>query len=103
MHTALSMKREGRLPTGNIFAPYAGLLREDRWRKNLIVGAIIASTGVIGLWAIGEYATDLQTKVFENYYKEAGVASDLIPAKVEYARTIAYVLNMPSPRTAARP
>jgi MFS family permease len=90
----LRMKREGRLPTGSILAPYAGLLRELRWRKNLAVGAIIASTGVIGLWAIGEYATDLQTKVFENYYKEQGVAADLIGGKVESARTIAYVLNM---------
>jgi MFS family permease len=90
----LRMKREGRLPTGNILAPYAGLLREERWRKNLIVGAIIASTGVIGLWAIGEYATDLQTKVFETYFKEQGVAANLIRGKVEYARTVAYVLNM---------
>jgi MFS family permease len=90
----LRMKREGRLPTGNILAPYAGLLREERWRKNLIVGAIIASTGVIGLWAIGEYATDLQTKVFDTYYKEQGVPADQIRGKVEYARTVAYVLNM---------
>ena len=37
---------------------------ETRWRKNLVIGALLASTGVIGLWAIGEYAVDLQKNVF---------------------------------------
>jgi MFS family permease len=65
----LKLKIEGRLPRGSIFAPYAGLLTDARWRKNLIVGALIASTGVVGLWAIGEYAVDLQTSVFRSHYE----------------------------------
>ena len=39
-----------------------------RWRKNLVVGALIASTGVVGLWAIGEYAVDLQRQMLRNYF-----------------------------------
>lgn len=70
----LRLRLEGRLPKGSIFAPYAGLLTAARWRKNLIVGALIASTGVIGLWAIGEYAVDLQTAVFRSYYEKAAPA-----------------------------
>jgi MFS family permease len=34
----------------------------------LVVGALIASTGVVALWAIGEYAVDLQRDVFTNWY-----------------------------------
>ena len=60
----LQRKTEGRLPKGSILDPYLELLRDSSWRKNLIVGALISSTGVIGLWAIGEYATDLQENVF---------------------------------------
>ncbi|HYE19690.1 MAG TPA: MFS transporter [Tepidisphaeraceae bacterium] len=64
----LKLKAEGRLPKGGILAPYRNLISNKRWRKNLIVGALIASTGVIGLWAIGEYAVDLQRRVFNTHY-----------------------------------
>lgn len=93
----LRAKAEGKLPTGNIFGPYQGLLADRRWRKNLVIGAFLASTGVVGLWAIGEYAPDLQRKVFETYYTEHS-ASPLSPAelksKVTNAISIAYILNM---------
>lgn len=68
--TWLRLKVEGRLPKGSIFSPYVGLLSAARWRKNLLVGAMIASTGVIGLWAIGEYAVDLQTFVFRSHFEK---------------------------------
>ncbi len=89
----LRLKAEGRLPK-NVFAPYRGLFAETLWRKNLIVGSLIASTGVIGLWAIGEYATDLQTFVFKQHYAAAGLSPDAIAPAVENARTISYVLQM---------
>ena len=88
------MKEEGRLPKGSILAPYRDLVADPRWRRNLIVGALIASTGVIGLWAIGEYATDLQTFVFKQHYTKANMAPEKIPIAVENARTTAYVLQM---------
>jgi MFS family permease len=90
----LRLKAEGRLPKGSILAPYRELIAEKRWRKNLIVGALIASTGVIGLWAIGEYLTDLQVFVFRDYYTNSGMPTEQIAAAVDRARTWAYVLNM---------
>jgi hypothetical protein len=90
----LRLKQAGKLPTGNLFAPYAGLLAERRWRKNLVVGALIASTGVIGLWAIVEYSTDLQSFVFRQYFERTGMSAAEIPVAVESARTTAYVLQM---------
>ena len=103
----LRAKAEGRLPKGSILAPYAALLAEKRWRKNLAVGAIIASTGVIGLWAIGEYAVDLQRSVFRTYFEQE-VAAEVVAAgpdaaidaaaevsiRVNAAITRAYILNM---------
>lgn len=93
----LKAKAEGKLPTGNIFGPYQGLMADKRWRKNLIIGALLASTGVVGLWAIGEYAPDLQRKVFETYFTETAT-SPLSPAdlklKVTNAISFAYILNM---------
>lgn len=90
----LKLKREGRLPTGSIFSPYAGLLKEARWRKNLFIGAVIASTGVVALWAIGEYGVDLQRQVFRTWYVNQGLPADQIAIKMNRAITISYLLSM---------
>jgi hypothetical protein len=57
------------------------------------VGALIAGTGVVGLWAIGEYAVDLQKVVFKTYF-EKNVAPDAVKASVDDAITKAYLLQM---------
>jgi MFS family permease len=90
----LRAKEEGRLPKGSIFAPYAALLAEKRWRKNLLVGAVLASTGVIGLWAIGEYAVDLQRFVFRKHYEAEGLTGPALDKAIASAITWAYTLNM---------
>jgi MFS family permease len=90
----LKQKAEGHLPTGSIFAPYAGLFRDVRWRRNIIIGALIASTGVVGLWAIGEYAVDLQKTVFATHFENLGLDAATVKAKVNDSITIAYLLNM---------
>jgi MFS family permease len=90
----LRMKERGLLPKGGLFAPYAALAREARWRRNLVIGALIASTGVVGLWAIGEYAVDLQRAVFRSYYERNGIAGDALKLKIDHAIVVAYLLNM---------
>lgn len=88
------LAREGKLIKGSIFAPYFELLADRRWRRNLSVGAILASTGVIGLWAIGEYAVDFQRIVFAQHFAESGLAAPEVETNVNRAIAIAYILNM---------
>ncbi len=88
------LKDEGKLPKGSLFEPYANLLAEARWRKNLIIGSLIAGTGVIGLWAIGEYAVDLQKTVFRQYFEKEGMAKTDIDAAVTWQISVAYLWNM---------
>src|SRR5205823_2004852 len=94
----LKLKREGRLPKGSILAPYRKLVASTRWRRNLIVGALIASTGVIGLWAIGEYAVDLQNRIFTTHFTAEAAAGHIavtqVKIDVEHAKVVAYLLNM---------
>ena len=104
----LNLKAKGLLPKGGIFAPYASLMGSARWRKNLIVGALIASTGVVGLWAIGEYAPALQTSVFTSHYvgeavKDGRIAAadatadaskKIVKPQVDRAIFWAYICNM---------
>ncbi len=45
------------------------LFGDPRWRKNTIIGMILASTGVIGLWGIGFFSIDLNQSVFRKMYE----------------------------------
>lgn len=90
----LRAKEAGKLPKGAILAPYRDLLAESQWRRNLVIGAMIASAGVIGLWAIGEYATDLQKVAFDGYYAAQGLEGIELAAKVKSARNLAFLLQM---------
>ena len=89
----LRLKEQGLLPKGGLFSPYTALLAQARWRKNLLIGSLIASTGVIGLWAIGEYAVDLQKVVFKQYFEKL-VPADQVKGEVDWAITVAYLWNM---------
>lgn len=89
----LRLKEQGALPSGSILGPYLSLLAQSRWRKNLLIGALIAGTGVVGLWAIGEYAVDLQKVVFKTYF-ENNVAPESVKSSVDAAITKAYLLQM---------
>ncbi len=90
----LRAKAEGRLPQGSILTPYKDLLRDRQWRKNLIVGALISSAGVIGLWAIVEYAIDIQSKVFRLHFEAENMPEADIPAAINRAKSYAYTLQM---------
>jgi MFS family permease len=46
------------------------------------------------LWAIGEYAPDLQRSIFTTHYQNEGLSAAEVAAKVNQAITRAYVLNM---------
>ncbi|MBN1909006.1 MAG: MFS transporter [Pirellulales bacterium] len=54
------------------------LFGTPRWRKNVIVGMLLASAGVIGLWGIGFFSFDLNRSVFrkkeEQKCRDAGDA-----------------------------
>src|SRR3972149_889440 len=51
----LKGRDEGRLPQGSILGPYLAVLRDRTWTRNLIVGALISSAGVIGFQGDCEY------------------------------------------------
>jgi MFS family permease len=93
----LALKASGALKRAGVLSPYKRLFSDPRWRRNVAVGALIASTGVIGLWAIGEYAVDLQRAVFRSHYERqlgAGATAAAVTAKVNGAIFWAYQLNM---------
>src|SRR5262249_1654873 len=41
-------------------AYWSELFHDPRWTRNALVGLVLASSGIIGLWAIGFFSIDLQ-------------------------------------------
>lgn len=56
---------------------------DTRWRKNAVVGLLLALSGIIGLWGIGFFSIDLVRSVFQ----KAFVAEGMDPAKISGAVT----------------
>lgn len=83
---------EGRLPA-SVLGSYGLLMRNRAERRNLVIGALLALSGVVGLWAIGEYATDLQEAVFASHFA-AIVPADEVKRHVADAKNLAYLLQM---------
>lgn len=90
----LDAKAAGRFETGSVWTPYADLLAEKQWRTNLVIGALLSSAGVIGLWAIVEYAVDIQGKVFDAYFKSQDLSEAAIKPAIAAAKSFAYTLQM---------
>ncbi|HEY2156206.1 MAG TPA: MFS transporter [Isosphaeraceae bacterium] len=56
------------------------LFSDPRWRRNAIVGMLLAFSGVVGLWGIGFFSFDLVSSIFRKRYIEQG----LPPREVEF-------------------
>jgi MFS family permease len=53
-------------------AYWSELFSDRRWSRNAIVGLLLASSGIIGLWAIGFFSIDLQQAVFRTRLEAQG-------------------------------
>lgn len=87
----LRLKAANALPK-SWFGSYGQLFADEENRRGLLIGALLAVAGVVGLWGIGEYAVDLQHAVFTAYYTELG--SSAVDAEVANAKNWAYLLQM---------
>lgn len=53
---------------------FADLLGNPRWRRNSIVGMLLAFAGVVGLWGIGFFSYDLFRPVLEDTFRAQGLS-----------------------------
>jgi len=90
--TWLRLKNQGALPKSAMGA-YVEIFRHPMERRNLWFGSAIAASGIIGLWAIGEYTIDLQDVIFTNYYlaDHTAAATRILVAQT---KNWAYILQM---------
>ena len=61
---------------------FGELLGEPRWRKNAIVGMLLAFSGVVGLWGIGFFSYDLFRPVLRTTFENQGLTGAALNGKV---------------------
>ncbi len=53
---------------------FGDLFLDPRWKRNSIVGMLLAFAGVVGLWGIGFFSFDLLRPVLEKAFRAQGLA-----------------------------
>jgi MFS family permease len=67
-----AMKKQA-AATGASLGGYSALFADPRWRRNAIIGMLLACAGVIGLWGVGFFAIDLQRSVLKKTFEAQGL------------------------------
>src|SRR5262249_16142366 len=75
--TKLAAEKSMREPLG---AYWSELFHDPRWTRNALVGLVLASSGIIGLWAIGFFSIDLQRAIFRTRLESEGI----VPSEVTF-------------------
>jgi MFS family permease len=69
------------------------LFGDPRWRRNTIVGMLLAFAGVVGLWGIGFFSPDLTRTVFRKTFVEQGLSESEIAGKLTRWTGIVFLLQ----------
>jgi MFS family permease len=76
-------------------AYWSELMHDPRWSRNAAVGLLLASSGIIGLWAIGFFSIDLQRAIFEARLGTAGLSKSELGFRVDlWASVTSVMLNV---------
>lgn len=60
---------------------FTELFTDPRWRRNAIVGMLLAFSGVVGLWGIGFFSYDLFRPVLERTFRAQGLTGAALAGK----------------------
>lgn len=60
------------------------LFTDPRWRRNTIVGMVLAFSGVVGLWGIGVFSNDLSQTVLRKHFVAEGLPPQEIAGKITF-------------------
>ena len=60
---------------------YGELFSDPRWRRNAIVGFLLAFSGVVGLWGIGFFSYDLFRPALEKTFRAQGLTGAALAGK----------------------
>jgi MFS family permease len=86
---AVAAEGAGRVRLGS----YGELFGDARWRRNAIVGMLLAFAGIVGLWGIGFFSFDLFRSVFTKQFAAAGMSPDEIKSNLAFWISMTSILQ----------
>jgi len=78
--------------TGDVLGGYNALFAHPRWRRNALLGMLLACAGVIGLWGIGFFSIDLQMSVLRKTFQAQGLEGAALKGRLTIASGVASML-----------
>jgi MFS family permease len=78
--------------SGEKLGGYGPLFSDPRWRKNALLGMLLACAGVIGLWGIGFFTPDLVRSVFRKAYEAQGLSEQEIAGRLTIWPAVAMMM-----------
>lgn len=73
---------------GKKLGSYQELLGDPRWRRRAIVGLLLATSGVIGVWGIGFFSPDLTRSVFRKLFEADARAAGEAKQDQQFVRQV---------------
>ena len=80
-------------PSARKLGSFSELFGDPRWRRNVIVGMLLASSGILGLWGIGFFSPRLVRLVFRGFYEGQGLSDEAIKGKLLTLSSFAFVFQ----------
>lgn len=65
-------------------AYFGELFGNPMWARRAIIGLLLASSGIIGLWGIGFFVIDLQRTVFRHQYEQLGLPAEQVNGMIGF-------------------
>lgn len=72
---------------------FGELFGDPRWRRNAVVGLLLAFSGVVGLWGIGFFSYDLFQSVFRKKFEAQGLTPQEITGKLAWQTGITSIMQ----------
>lgn len=73
---------------GQKLGSFSELLGDPRWRRNAIVGLVLATSGVVGLWGIGFFSFDLVRSVFRSTFETELRTADAMTQERQFLQAL---------------
>ena len=86
--TAVSTEESAKKQLGS----YKELFGDPRWRRNAIIGLLLACSGIIGLWGIGFFTFDLIGSILRKRFEAQGMSGSELDGTVGWWKGIAAVM-----------
>lgn len=88
-----SRKQDTTTGLTNLLRSFGELLSPGPWRGRAIIGLILASAGVIGVWGIGFFSPELIGGIVESKLKADGLTDKLLAAKKAQWTGLTFILQ----------